>query len=96
MAYYGAGCGGALLMGGVPAARRARLPILALLAANWAAEQRLLAALQRHLEVDAAGSVYASLTEPLWLAKGRAWLQQALHSRSTQMSLAEVLAFSSC
>lgn len=91
VAYYSAGCAGALLAGGVPAARRARLPILALLAANWAGEQRLLAALQRHLEVDASsGAVYASLIEPRWLATLRARLRQALRGRATQMSLAEV------
>ena len=91
LAYYGGGCLGARLAGAAPGLRAARAPILAALAANWAAEQWLLDALQRRLEVDArTGEVVASLAEPLWAAATRHWLAGALRSSLARLTGAQV------
>lgn len=99
MAYYGAGVAASLAMGAMPGARAARAPVLALLAANWGAEQWALAALQSHLEVDqSTGEVYADITEPLPLAAARQWLlhaarrlRRASARQPAQISIAEVI-----
>ena len=91
MVYYGGGCLGALLTGAAPGLRPARAPILAVLAANWAAEQWLLGALQHRLEVDpGCGEVVASLAEPLWSAGVRRWLGESVRSRLARLTGAQV------
>lgn len=66
--YYGGGGAAALLMGSVPAMRAARLPVLALLAANLGAEQWLMAKLQQYMNLDSSGIVHAVLPMPRCLS----------------------------
>ncbi len=72
--YYGAGLGAALLMSMQPATKAARLPVVALFLANWGTEQWLLGKLQRFLEVDAMGVVYAVAPAPRILSRALLWL----------------------
>lgn len=74
MLYYGGGLGAALLMSTQPATRTARLPVVALFLANWGTEQWLLGKLQRFLEVDATGVVYAIVPRPKIMSRAFFWL----------------------
>ncbi len=62
-------------MSSMPAARAARLPVLALLLGNLGAEQWLMAKLQRHLVMDPSGIIHASVPMPSILSDVRLRLQ---------------------
>ncbi|CAL8463879.1 g3414 [Coccomyxa elongata] len=92
--YYGAGLGTALLMSTQPATRAARLPVVALFLANWGTEQWLLGKLQRFLEVDAMGVVYAVVPSPRILSRALLWLHNGGHhaaASSEHQALGEVV-----
>lgn len=73
--YYGSGLSTALLMSMQPATRAARVPLVAILLANWGAEHWLLQFLKPHLELDAAGDVFAAVPQPRVLSSTLSLLQ---------------------
>ena len=81
--YYGGGGAAALLMGSVPAMRAARLPVLALLAANLGAEQWLMARLLPYMDLDSNGIVHAVLPMPRTLST----MLQSIQSRMRRLLL---------
>ena len=88
--YYGSGLSTALLMSMQPATRAARVPLVAILLANWGAEYWLLQFLKPHLELDAAGDVFAAVPQPRFLSSALSLLQyyrgQAASNSAHQVS----------
>jgi len=65
--FYGAGALGVVLSGATKATQRARLPLLALLAAALVGERLLVDKLHPWLDVNAGGEIVLALPVPTWL-----------------------------